>query len=81
MKNNYSYFVNKDCMFYPCHKIENNEKINCMFCFCPLYNQEDCGGNYTILPNGIKDCSNCLMPHRENSYQYIISKVIKLNEM
>lgn len=79
MKNNSTYFVNKECEYYPCHKTYS--ELNCMFCFCPLYNQPDCGGTYKILTNGIKDCSDCLYPHRENSYQYIIAKLRSLNGM
>jgi Zn-finger protein len=36
---------------------------------------EDCGGNYSLTDNGIKDCSNCLIPHKANNYDAIISKI------
>jgi len=45
-----------------CHKMDS---INCMFCYCPLYEDENCGGNYIILENGLKDCSKCIIPHTE----------------
>ena len=53
----------------------------------PLYALGDkCGGNFSYLPNGCKDCSNCLFPHlRENydaineRYQDILS-LIKQND-
>lgn len=48
------------CVYYPCHK---QEDMNCNFCYCPLYNQKDCGGNYKILPDGVKDCSECIVVH------------------
>ena len=51
------------------------KKLNCLFCYCPLYTY-DCKGNYSILENGWKDCSKCLIPHSENGYEYII-KFIK----
>ncbi len=70
----YKFFTNKECEFYPCH---NTDRINCLFCFCPLYNYKDCGGNFVILDNGIKDCSNCNLPHSEKGYNYIIQKLIK----
>lgn len=73
---NYKYFQNKECEYFPCHKID---KINCLFCFCPLYNK-DCGGNYIILEKGIKDCSNCLIPHGKDGYDYIIKKISELAE-
>lgn len=34
----------------------------------------DCGGNFTYLENGVKDCSKCLVPHRRNNYGYIASR-------
>ena len=73
----HSFFQNKDCEFFPCHKTADNEHFNCMFCYCPLYVYE-CGGQYTKLNNGIKDCSNCLIPHY--NYQYIIEKLRQINE-
>ena len=77
MKNSYRYFINKDCKYYPCHAMTNDSGVfNCLFCFCPLYYREgDCGGKFKILPNGIKDCSNCLIPHTEYGYEYIINKL------
>lgn len=68
----YKFFENKDCEYYPCHK---SERINCLFCFCPLYKKDDCGGNYQKLPNGVKDCSNCNLPHSEKGYDFIIDKL------
>jgi len=47
------------------------ENINCLFCFCTLYFLE-CNGNFKILDNGIKDCSECLIPHKEDNYDYIV---------
>ena len=76
---NYSFFQNKDCEFFPCHKINNNriDNFNCLFCYCPLSPYIKCGGNYTILENGWKDCSNCVIPHF--NYDYIIKKLRELN--
>ena len=69
----YKYFENRSCEYYPCHDMEN---MNCIFCFCPLY-LTDCGGNYRILENGVKDCSSCKIPHVEDNYEYILSKFRK----
>lgn len=73
----YRFFQNIWCEYHPCHKTKNLEKFNCLFCYCPLNSHKDCGGNFTILPNGIKDCSMCLIPHY--NYDYIINKIIKNN--
>lgn len=40
---------------------------------------EDCGGKFEIK-HGIKDCTNCLIPHRPRGYDYITSKIIKYND-
>ncbi len=47
MTEHYKFFQNKKCEYYPCHKVDNQDEFNCMFCFCPLYMLKDtCGGNY-----------------------------------
>ena len=38
-----------------------------MFCYCPNYFLEECGGNY-IMNHGIKDCTSCLIPHTCEGY-------------
>lgn len=75
IKNSASFFINKECEHFPCHKCENEENFNCLFCYCPLYTVKDCGGNFTILENGLKDCSNCLIPHNAENYDYIMNKL------
>ena len=75
MKNSYSFFQNKECAYFPCHKVSSSEAFNCLFCYCPLYALGDqCGGNCVYTENGIKDCSNCLIPHSPGGYDYIISR-------
>jgi Zn-finger protein len=39
----------------------------------------DCGGNFVMLENGMKDCSNCEIPHSESGYDYVV-KVLKRGE-
>ena len=78
MKNSYKFFQNKECEWFPCHSAQRKEDFSCLMCFCPLYNFADCGGNYKLLKNGIKDCSNCLIPHC--NYDYIINKLSEKNE-
>ena len=70
----YKKFTNSQCEYYPCH---NSEKINCLFCFCPLYMYKNCGGQFLYLNSGVKDCSQCLLPHSEKGYSYIIEFIIK----
>lgn len=69
MADKYKYFSHKDCEYYPCHDFE---PINCKFCFCPLF-QFDCGGEFTILENGIKDCSRCHIPHTKDGHDYVVN--------
>ena len=81
MKNNFSYFENKECEYFPCHKTLD-ETFNCLFCYCPLYALGDkCGGDFAYTKEGIKDCSGCLIPHREGGYSYIQSKFQEISEL
>lgn len=58
-----TFFQNRDCRFFPCHKINDETHFNCMFCYCPLYFVRDCGGSFSLLKNGLKDCTDCVLPH------------------
>ena len=60
----HKFFENDRCKFYPCHDLK---EINCLFCFCPIFFFKNCGGAYSILKDGTKDCSKCVYPHREVS--------------
>ena len=77
MKSSYKFFQNKDCEFFPCHKTKDESNFNCLFCYCPLY-QYECKGQCTTLKNGVKDCSNCTIPHY--NYDYIIDRLKEYNE-
>ena len=57
-----------------CLKCHNRKDINCLFCYCPLYEQDNCGGNYKILSNGTKDCSNCMKPHSPEFVREMLMK-------
>ena len=100
---NYRFFEHKACEYYPCHRLE---RINCLFCFCPLYPYADCGGHYTRTkpsapyapsgrldiaqamstrhgtvgrtsgaPEGLKDCSDCTLPHGPGGYDAVIKRL------
>ena len=73
MKNSFKYFENIECKYYPCHKNEQN--INCLFCYCPLYSLENCPGKYNYIDSHgkkIKECTNCTFPHKAQNYDIII---------
>ena len=79
---NYDFFQNKACEYFPCHETADKDSFSCLFCYCPLYALGDkCGGNFTYLENGIKDCSNCLKPHRRENYAKIMEKMPELLEL
>lgn len=75
MKNSHRFFRNADCEYFPCHKTSRPEKFNCMFCYCPLYFFDECGGNYRLLESGVKDCTTCLIPHTPEGYDHIVGKL------
>ena len=71
----YSFFQNRECEYFPCHKGADPENFNCLFCYCPLYMLgPDCGGNFRYTEKGIKDCTGCLIPHLPENYGRITGK-------
>lgn len=75
MEDKYRFFAHRECEFFPCHPGADPDRFNCLFCYCPLYCLgKNCGGNFTILENGIKDCSGCLYPHIPENYQAVNSR-------
>ena len=79
---NYDFFQNRSCEYFPCHKGADSDNFNCLFCYCPLYALKDkCGGNFKYTEDGIKDCSNCMVPHKKNNYAYIMSKYADILEI
>ena len=79
---NYKFFQHRKCEFFPCHKTEDEENFNCLFCYCPLYALgENCGGNFKYTEDGIKDCSDCLVPHKKKNYEYIMNKFDEIVEV
>ncbi len=78
MKNSSRFFENRECEYFPCHK--GLKDFNCLFCYCPFYAKEPCPGNPAYLEiNGkkIKDCTNCIYPHRPENYDNIIEKMCR----
>mgnify|MGYP000023593596 FL=1 len=79
---NYKFFSHTECEFFPCHKTNDPENFNCLFCYCPLYALKDkCGGNFRYTEKGIKDCTNCTLPHQRKNYDYIIGKFKEIVEI
>ena len=73
MENSSRFFANKECEYYPCHEMEGD--INCMFCYCPLYNMQ-CPGNYKMKGEGerqIKSCIDCTFPHEPENFEQVIA--------
>ena len=81
MNNNYTYFSHHQCEYFPCHKGVDTEDFNCLFCYCPLYVLGDrCGGQFSYLPNGYKDCSRCTYPHHRENYDAIVARYQEIIE-
>ena len=69
-----------DSVCEKCH--DTDEPINCLFCFCPLYYlKEKCGGDFIILENGVKDCSNCMKHHDPKWVKQYLLNVIKIDSL
>ena len=79
---NYDFFQNTQCEYFPCHPNADPEKFSCMFCYCPLYALgENCGGSFTYTPQGMKDCTGCLRPHKRENYEGIMSQMGQVIEL
>ena len=77
MVNSHRFFENRECQYFPCHK--GLKEFNCMFCYCPLYNIEDCPGNPGYKEKDgkkIKVCVECAFPHKPENYDVVV-KVLK----
>ena len=75
MQNSERFFENRQCKFFPCHKLDGD--FNCLFCYCPLYEKNPCPGTPTFIKKEegriIKRCTGCIFPHRPENYERIIS--------
>ncbi len=84
MKNNeekpigehFKFFSNVKCEYFPCHETDDLASFNCLFCFCPAYALGDqCGGDFRYdNEDGIKDCSDCMIPHQKDSYEFMTER-------
>ncbi len=78
----FSFFSHTKCEYFPCHKTNDPENFNCLFCYCPLYALGDaCGGNFLYTESGVKDCSGCGIPHERKNYGYITGKYQEIMEL
>lgn len=78
----HDFFQNLECEYFPCHPDADVKNFSCLFCFCPLYalgNQ--CGGYFKYTEQGIKDCTNCLRPHRRENYDEICKMLTQVMEL
>ena len=70
-----SFFQNRACPFFPCHKGVEEKDFNCLFCYCPLYALgESCGGSFCYTASGVKSCENCAFPHRRENYDRVLAR-------
>ncbi|MEF9918620.1 MAG: cysteine-rich small domain-containing protein [Eubacterium sp.] len=77
----FKFIQNKECEYFPCHSVKNENEFNCLFCYCPLYALgRDCGGGFVYTEKGIKNCTHCLVPHKKENYDKIIDKLMVLIE-
>jgi len=63
------FFQHKECEYFPdekprCHDVEDASDFNCMFCYCPFYSLDDCPGVDQYTDEGVRDCTECCLPHK-----------------
>lgn len=80
MSEQYKFNQHLKCEYFPCHKGLSEASFNCLFCYCPLYLlKEECGGNFSYTESGIKNCSDCTVPHNgTKGYDHVMSKMSML---
>lgn len=85
ISNSYRFFQNRECEFFPCHEVQDEDAFNCLFCYCPLYLDDNCLGSpeYIITGRGqrIKDCSSCLVVHSPEMYDKVIAHLRRQDEI
>ena len=82
MSRNYSFVQNRECEYFPCHKTDDPENFNCLFCYCPLYALgRRCGGGFRYNERGNKDCSKCLIPHRRENFDRITARYAEIMDL
>ena len=70
--NAYTFYIHRECEAFPCHETIDPDNFNCIFCYCPLYSLgEGCGGKFVLIKPGVKDCSDCILPHKRENYGYV----------
>lgn len=83
--NSYRFLQNRECEFFPCHEVQDEAAFNCLFCYCPLYLDDNCLGSpeYIITGRGqrIKDCSSCLVVHSPEMYDKVIAHLRRQDEI
>ena len=42
---------------------------------------DGCGGNFRYTEKGIKDCTNCRIPHSPGGYDYVLKNFGKISEL
>ena len=65
MENSYRFFENRDCAYFPCHK--GLEHFNCLFCYIEMNGKR------------VKDCTDCIFPHRPENYDNIMALLAEMN--
>ena len=43
--------------------------------------KDKCGGNFRYTEKGIKDCTNCQLPHKKKNYGYVTGKYQELADL
>ncbi|MDF2613078.1 MAG: metal-binding protein [Clostridia bacterium] len=78
----YKFFQNRECEYFPCHRVKDDKEFNCLFCYCPLYALGDnCGGDFTYTQKGVKNCTGCIKPHTLNGYDHVQAHIQKIIEI
>ena len=81
-RKHFTFFQNRECEYFPCHKGVAEEDFNCLFCYCPLYALgRKCGGACEYTEYGDKSCEKCTFPHRPENYEKVLQRYKDIMEI
>ena len=80
MSENFKHVQNTTCEYFPCHKGPGHKDMdpatfNCLFCYCPLYFLQDCGGS-PGWRGLVKDCTGCTLPHAPGGWEAVQKRLL-----
>jgi len=66
-RSHFMFYQNKECEFYPCHKMDEPSRFSCLFCYCPLF--------WFCEDRKVNGCKDCTFPHDVAMYPVMMKSL------